>query len=345
MDKREKSGGIPDPRIAYLPLAQWLQTILAMPSVQVRPDTTSPLDDVATATSTYHMPYFQQLPDFALVLLKNDDQATLHYAPLIYHLIGCPICHQAYREIYDAMSAALTVDGEQKVSDNGHHTLALTPARMLVYLCQLLINQAQTVLRVARHEHGDNDAWARSLLQQSLTMSSHIMQSGLRQRALQNLVEVALLAGGYSEDEQHPAIHTYSSLIGAGGGARTGKTRRRAETLEHPAGEPTIELQSGALQGAITQRDDMLELHLRHLDTPLRGHYLQVAVPLGSLIEPVLWSGGNPRAIRSQSPVDGEGNLTMQLGKTDLRLTTPEDRNLLEAMFKKLDVSLIPHPR
>ncbi len=338
MDKREKSGGIPDPRIAYLPLAQWLQTILAMPSVQMRTDTISPLDDVASAASAYHLPYFQQLPDFVQALLKNDDSATLHYAPLIYHLIGCPACHQAYLEIYDAMSAALTVDSEQKVSDSGHHTLALTPTRMLVYLCQLLINQAQAVLRVARHDHGDNDAWARALLQQSLTMSSHIMQSAMRQRALQNLVEVALLATGESEDEQNPAIHTYSSLVGAGSGARTGKTRRRAEMLERSAGEPFIELQSGALQGAITQRDDILELRLRHLDMPLRGHFLQVAVPLGSLIEPVRWSGGNPRAIRSQSPVDSEGNLAMQLGKTELRLTTPEDRNLLEAMFKKLDV-------
>jgi len=338
MDKREKSGGIPDPRMAYLPLARWLQTILAMPSVQLRPGATSPLDDVASAASTYHLPYFQQLPDFALALLKNDDQATLYYAPLIYHLIGCPACHHAYLEIYDAMSVALTVDSEQKVPDDGHHTLALTPARMLVYLCQLLINQAQAVLRAARHEHGDNDAWARALLQQSLTMSSHIMQSALRQRALQNLVEVALLAAGYSEDEQNPAIHTYTSLVGAGGGARTGKTRRRAEMLERPAGEPTIELQSGTLQGSIAQRDDILELRLHHLDTSLRGHYLLIAVPLGSLIEPVRWIGGNPRAIRSQSPVDGEGNLATQLGKTDLRLATPEDRNLLEAMFKKLDV-------
>lgn len=341
MDKREKSGGTPDPRMANLPLAHWLQTILAMPTVHMRPDNISPLDDVASAGNTYHLPYFQQLPDFAQALLKNDDQAILHYAPLIYHLIGCPVCHHAYLEIYDAMSAALTTDSEQTVPDSGQHTLALTPARMLVHICQLLIHQAQAVLRVARHDHEDNDAWARALLQQSLTMSSHIMQSAMRQRALQNLVEVALLAAGESENEENPAIHTYSSLIGAGSGARTGKTRRRAEMLERSAGEPIIELQSGALQGAIAQRDDTLELRLRNLDAPLRGRYLQVAVPLGSLIEPVRWTGGNPRAIRSQSPVDSEGNLAMQLGKTELRLTTPEDRNLLEAMFKKLDVRSI----
>lgn len=336
MDKREKSG--PDPRVAYLPLARWLQTILAMPSVQLRSDTTSPLDDVAHAASTYHLPYFQQLPDFALVLLKNDDQTTLYYAPLVYHLIGCAVCHKAYLEIYDAMSAALAVDSEQKVANNEHHTLALTPARMLVYLCQLLINQAQTVLQVARHEHGNNDAWARALLQQSLTMSSHIMQSALRQRALQNLVEVAVLAAGESQDEQNPATRSYSSLAGAGNSARAGKTRRRAEMLERPAGEPTIELQSGTLQASVTQLEDILELHLHNLDKPLRGHYLQISVPLGSIIEPVRWFGGNPRAIRSQSPVSDQGNLIIQLGKTDLRLTTSEDRNLLEATFKKLDI-------
>lgn len=338
MDTRENFGGTPDPRMAYLPLARWIQTILTIPSAPLRPDNVSPLDDVGKAASSYHLPYFQQLPDFALALLKNDDQATVYYAPLIYHLIGCTACHKAYLEIYDAMSDALAVDSEQQVADNGHHTLALTPPRMLVYLCQLLITQAQTVLRVARHEHVDNDAWARALLQQSLTMSSHIMQSALRQRALQNLVDVALLATGESRDEQSPAARTYSSLAGAGGSPRGAKARRRAEMLERSAGEPVIELQSGTLQGSVTQREDILELHLQNLDQPLRGHHLQIAVPLGSLIEPVRWSGGNPRAIRSQSPVSDQGHLTMQLGKTDLRLTTAEDRNLLEAMFKKLDV-------
>ena len=338
MDKREKFGGKPDPRMANLPLARWIQAILTMPSAPLRSDSTSPLDDVGKAASSYHLPYFQQLPDFAQALLKNDDQATVYYAPLIYHLIGCAACHKAYLEIYDAMSAALAVDSEQQVADNGHYTLALTPARMLVSLCQLLITQAQTVLYVARHEHVDNDAWARALLQQSLTMSSHIMQSALRQRALQNLVDVAILASGDGIDTQNPATRTYSSLVGAGNSPRAGKTRRRAEMLERSAGEPIIELQSGTLQGSVTQRGDILELHLQNLDQSLRGHHLQIAVPLGSLIEPVRWSGGNPRAIRSQSPVSELGNLTTQLGKTELRLTTAEDRNLLEAMFKKLDV-------
>jgi hypothetical protein len=339
MEKRERSGGTPDPRMAYLPLAQWLQTILTIPSPPSRPDTTSPLDNVGKAASSYHVPFFQQLPDFAQALLKNDSQAIVYYAPLVYHLIGCAACHTAYLEIYDAMRVALAIDSEQQVkADNSQHTLALTPARMIAYLCQLLIKQAQDVLNIARHEHVDNDAWARALLQQSLTMSSHIMQSALRQRALQNLVDVAILATGDSKDEQNPATRTYSSLVGAGNSSRAGRTRRRAEMLERSAGEPVIELQCGTLQGSVTQRDDTLELHLHNLDASLRSRHLLVAIPLGSLIEPVRWLGGNPRAIRSQSPVSEQGSLTIQLGKTDLRLTTTEDRNLLEAMFKKLDI-------
>ena len=88
----------------------------------------------------------------------------------------------------------------------------------------------------------------------------------------------------------------------------------------------------------ITQNQDVLELHLEDLDEELRGHFLIISVPLGSILEPVRWFGGNPRAIRSQVPVGEDGTLTTLLGKTELQLSNPEDHNLLEAMFKKLDV-------
>lgn len=338
MEKREKFEGIPDPRQANLPLAQWLQTILTIPSPLLQSETTSILDNGAKAPGQYHLPYYQQLPDFAMALLNNDSQAALRYAPLLYHLIGCTACHNAYLEIYDALRDALATTNGQVMADSSQHALALTPARMLVHLCQLLINQAQEVLRMARHDHIDHDAWARALLQQSLIMSSHIMQSSLRQRALQNLVDVAMLATGYPIDERDPAARTYSSHVTTGSGALKGKTRRRAEMIERPQGEPVIELQSGSLEGLVIQRGDTLELRLQNLDASLRGRYLLVIVPLGSLIEPVRWLGGNPRAIRSQSPVDEQGNLSIPLGTTDLRLTSAEDRNLLEAMFKKLDI-------
>jgi hypothetical protein len=47
--------------------------------------------------------------------------------------------------------------------------------RMLVYLRQLLLNEMESVLREARHEHSNHDAWARSLLQQAIYLSSHLM--------------------------------------------------------------------------------------------------------------------------------------------------------------------------
>jgi hypothetical protein len=286
----------------------------------------------------YHLVFYKQIPDFVAALLNKDTQATLRYAQLFYQLIGCAACHTAYLEVYDAMRAALTSSDGQVLAENGSHSLASIPPRTLVQLCQVLIAQAQAVLREARRAHSDNDAWARSLLQQALRMSSHIMQSTLRQRALQDLVEVATLYTGAQSDEQGPASHTYTSLVATGSGTRKGKTRRRAEMLERPMGEPVIDLQSGSLEGLVTQHEDTLELHLHGLDESLRGHYVLISVPLGSILEPVRWLGGNPHAIRSQSPVNERGSLNTPIGKTELRLTDAEDHNLLEAMFKRLDV-------
>ena len=339
MDKHNQFESNSGSQHAYLPLAQWLQDILTLPSL-------SPHSEHASlhergVNNEYHLVFYQQLPDFVVALLKNDARATLRYAPLFYHLIGCAACHTAYLEVYDAMRAAFTSGDGQILAENGSPSLAVTPPRMLVQLCQVLISQAQAVLREARHDHANNDAWARSLLQQALRMSSHIMQSTLRQRALQDLVEVATLYTSIQSDEQAPAapsLHSYTSLVATGSGTRKGKTRRRAEMLERPKGEPVIDLQSGSLEGLVTQHEDTLELHLQGLDESLRGHYILISVPLGSILEPVRWLGGNPHAIRSQSPVNDRGSLKTPIGKTELRLTDAEDHNLLEAMFKKLDV-------
>ena len=336
MDKHDYLAGKSGSRDAFLPLAQWLQDILTLPSSSSYSEQV-PLAENGDGNG-YHLAFYQQLPDFVAALLNNDTQATLRYAPLFYHLIGCASCHRAYLEVYDALRAALTSSDGQLLAENGSHSLASIPPRTLVQLCQVLIVQAQNVLREARRDHSDNDAWARSLLQQALRMSSHIMQSALRQRALQNLVEVATLYTGAQSDEQGPASHTYTSLVATGSGTRKGKTRRRAEMLERPMGEPVIDLQSGSLEGLVTQHEDTLELHLQDLDESLRGHYVLISVPLGSILEPVRWLGGNPHAIRSQSPVSEQGGLSTPIGKTELRLTNAEDHNLLEAMFRKMDV-------
>lgn len=343
MDKRIQNEGQPDPRQTYTPLAHWLRETLSIPTQPPSPEHTSLLETGGHPAAEYHASFYQQLPDFILALLKNEAQATLRYAPLFFHLIGCATCHTAYLELYDAMRAGLAASNEPSPTwEVGTNSLALTPPRMLVYICQLLVKQADVVLTQARRNHLDHDAQARALLQQALSMSAHIQESALRQRALQDLVRVAVLALDAGDEDAAASSHdshTYTTLAGAGSGVRQGnKTRRRAEMLEHPANDARLDLQAGPLEGMIVQEGDTLQLILRDLDEGLRGRYLLIAVPLGALLEPVRWIGRNPRAIRSQSPVDEHGALKTPLGTTDLQLSNREDRNLLEAMFKKLDI-------
>src|SRR5258708_31545241 len=119
--------------------------------------------------------------------------------------------------------------------------MAYASTCMLGYLGLVLINQAETVLRQARQKHIDNDAWARSLLQQAIQISSHLMQSTLRQRALHDLVEVATLFDGAGEPaEQSPAAHSYTPVM-SGGATRPGsKTKAPTATICRPAEQPAI---------------------------------------------------------------------------------------------------------
>ncbi len=336
MDKQHFFEGTPDPRNASL--AQWLQELLAQPPQPPRPERTSIVETSGALKEEYHPRFYTQLPDFAAALLANDPDVMVRYAPLLYHLLGCRACHSAYLEIYDALWAARASGDTSPFPDIGQHKLAATPSRMLVYLCQLLISQARAVLVQSRHEHTDNDELARSLLRQAMQMSAHIMQGTQRQRALRDLVEVAVLAQGASAGQQDAQAQSYSAQVVDAAGSRRGKVLRRADMLERPAEDVFLELQSGALKGRIVQRGEMLELLLDGLNASWRGHHVLVRVPLGSLLEPVRWLGGNPWAIRSQSPVDEHGSLKTPIGYTDLHLSDPEDYNLLEAMFKKLDL-------
>ncbi len=340
---RNQSGGPPNPRsrAQYKQLARWLQELLAIMPWQAKTETGSLQQNEGRLGENYHPQFYQQLPDFVMALLENNSDATLHYAPLIYHLIGCSTCHTAYLEIYDAMRATTRPELSSLPMDVDQDTYSMTttPARMVEYLCELLISQAEAVLRQARHDHTDNDAWARSLLQQAIYISAHIMQSSMRQHALRNLVEVATLFDGARDAvEQSPAARSYASLVGGGNGSRNAKILRGVHALQRPESQQAIYLQSGLLTGVITQHENMLELHLVEMGEELRGRYVNISVLLGTLLEPVRWHGGNPRAIRSQVPVDEHGSLTTPLGETDLRLGKAEDRYLLEALFKKLDV-------
>ncbi|HJT59515.1 MAG TPA: hypothetical protein VJ761_23605 [Ktedonobacteraceae bacterium] len=321
-------------------LAQWLQELLAAPPGQVKTVVGSS-DESGRLAGNYHPGFYKQLPDFIMALLKNDSQASLRYAPLIYHLIGCSTCHTAYLEMYAAMQAAVQPELSPIEVDVDEETFSMVtvPAREIAFLCEQLIEQAGDLLYQARHEHTDNTARARVLLQQAIYISLYIKQNTLRQNALRNLVDVAALAQDAPEPlEQSPAAHTFVPLVGAGNGSRSTRVLRGTHTLERPENQQAIYLQSGMLSGIITQHENTLELHLIELGEELRGHYVNISILLGTLLEPVRWYGGNPRAIRSQAPVDQRGALTTPLGETDLRLSRPEDRYLLEAIFKKIDL-------
>ena len=332
MNEHTQSEGASDPRSQSVQLSRWLQQVLAI----------TPASDAESALledehDEYHPHFYQQLPDFVLALLKKQPQATLHYAPLLYHLAGCPTCHAAYLDLYAAMQAALQSE-QGNLTRTG--TLEPTPPRMVVHLSQSLIRQAEAVLRQARREHTDKSALARSLLQQAIRVSARVTQNSLRSRALQDLVRVATLFDRTGDAiQQGPPLHSYVPQLTS---SYQGRSVRGAETTLHAAGatagQHAIYLQANMLEGTITQQGETLELHLHNLDKALCGQYLIISVPLGVLIEPIRWIGGDPRTIRSAVPVDEHGVLRTPLGQTTLQLSNPEERNQLEATFMLLEV-------
>ncbi len=326
----------------YERLARWLRYVLArapQDTGNVSINEEDAAEDEVAAGDEYHPQFYRQLPDFIMALLRNDVQATVHYAPLLYHLAGCTICHSAYLELYDALSYA--VKSGEKVQSINYGSRSL-PDGASVILCQLLISQAEAVLRQAHRDHIDEEARARTLLQCAMRVSANITQSGMKVRALHDLVRVATITRDFhTTAQQEQATRSYSPLIGVSG-TRHGGVLRKADTFTRSAGTPAghamIYLQSSHLEGDIIQREGVLELHLHDLDEKLRGRYLSISVPLGSLIEPVRWNGGNPQSIRSVEPVDKDGNMITPLGQTDLQLSNPDERNLLEVMFLLLEV-------
>lgn len=328
---------------AYKQLAYWLQRIVAAPTGE---DAFKAEDDSAISDSDlrgFHPGFYRQLPDLAMTLLRHpDDQhALLPYTALLYHLASCTDCREAYLDLYRALRPTLETDHRMPPTDFGVRSLTAISADSLAHLCQTLIGQAEAVLRQARRDGNDGSAQARALLQLAMRFSAHIIQPGMRGSALADLVRVATLFDGpHSPGEETPASHSYTPLVGAAGPRHGTRVVRGAATRSQPASSDAhaIYLQSQRLEGSITQQGDMLELHLHDLDAALRGCYLLISIPLGSLIEPVRWQGGNPRAIRALAPVAADGSLHTSLGTTDLRLSDTEERNLLEALFSLINV-------
>src|SRR5258708_13119303 len=152
MTESYKTEALPDLRNEYWPLVQWFQQGLAC-TPQPKAELTSISDNGARFGDDYHMKFYQQLPDFVLALLHDDTQATLRFAPLLFHLIGCPTCHAAYLEIYDAMRATMVPGEIHLLAGNGTYSMAPTSTRMLVYLCRLLTTQPETQFPQPLHKH------------------------------------------------------------------------------------------------------------------------------------------------------------------------------------------------
>jgi hypothetical protein len=206
-----------DPQGPYAPLGQWLYQLLAITPQVTHTDQISVGEDASLLGTGYHAEFYPQIPNFAMALLKQDPEATTRYAPLLFHLIGCPICHRAYLELYDALRVALGGETKLAVRVPSSASLATTSPKLLVFLSQLLIGQARSVLRQAHREHSDQDTWARWLLQQAMQISRYIMQGTLRQRALRDLVEVANLYSStqVTDAPSGPATLSYAALIEA----------------------------------------------------------------------------------------------------------------------------------
>jgi hypothetical protein len=331
---------------AYKQLAHWLQRIVASSAGEAAAFEAE--DDNALPNSEprgYHPGYYRQLPDLAMALLRHpgDPHALLPYTALLYHLAGCPDCREAYLDLYRALRPTLETDHSLPPLDYGMRSLSAISAEAQAHLCQSLISQSEAVLRQARRDSTDGSDQARALLQLAMRFSAHIIQPGMRGVALADLVRVATLFDGpHSPGEETPAAHSYTPLVGAAGPrggahvARRGVAAVRSQPA--PSDTPAIYLQAHHLEGSITQQGETLELHLHDLDATLRGRSLLIAIPLGGLLEPVRWRGGNPRAIRALVPVAADGSLDTPLGTTDLRLADPEERNLLEAMFRLIEV-------
>jgi hypothetical protein len=104
-------------RSEHIKLARWLHDLLAKSSQDIANLSITTGGDESefelVSSNDYHPRFYQQLPDFIMALLRNDPKATIHYAPLLYHLAGCNMCHSAYLELYDALRYAVKVgDGK-----------------------------------------------------------------------------------------------------------------------------------------------------------------------------------------------------------------------------------------
>lgn len=245
-----------------------------------------------------------------MAVLQGDPGALARYAPLLFHLVGCATCHSTYLGVYGALWAAVhTPDDIPAQQGAGRPTSRTTSPGMVAYVCQVLLSEAKAVLEETRRERTDGSALACSYLHRVLRMSAQLTQDRWRVQVVRELREVAMLyERAYASLEPSAVAYSSALLLPSGSGERAGTTLPCAAGTSRPATQSVILIHADSPMGAITQREETLELHLEDLEAPLRGSLLTISLPLGTLLDEVHWHGGNPRAIQSVTPVDGCGS-------------------------------------
>jgi len=79
MNNSMQPGGFSDRRDNYARLASWLQQIMKQPPTTIKPMSTGENDILLELLldSDYHLHFYQQLPDFIIALLADEEQAYL----------------------------------------------------------------------------------------------------------------------------------------------------------------------------------------------------------------------------------------------------------------------------
>src|SRR5947209_20013555 len=94
MNEYKQFDGSSNDRNATVKLARWLRDVLARSSQDIANLSSNGGDESEfeiLLSNDYPPRFYQQLPDFIMALLLNDPKATIHYAPLLYHLAGCTV--------------------------------------------------------------------------------------------------------------------------------------------------------------------------------------------------------------------------------------------------------------
>ena len=94
----------------YVGLAQWLQEVLQL-SEQEEHFSNGEYKDAQlklVVEKEYHLTFYQQIPNFVMVLLENNSSATIQYASLLFHMVGCRTCHNTYLDFYSSLHATVS---------------------------------------------------------------------------------------------------------------------------------------------------------------------------------------------------------------------------------------------